>query len=530
MMKAAGRFLFCVVLAAVSVSCFRKEDFDMDRLASDSIRYDIAMPLVDARLTIENLIDPKGGLFVPDENGLLHLVYTTEPYEKKFIDKLTLGDHYIGIGESGISYRRFDTLLVFTSRDSMALETRNLPAGTEIKKLYLHSVKLSFTVTNRFKDPLDWTLRFPNVKDASGAVLSVQRRLEGDNTEEIVMEYPRICIEMEGTVPYVLRESEARVDMRGMKEDSVWYRGSYNIQGNLGNLLFERLEGYMGKVGFSFDGFMPIEGLGLERMDDVKFNAATINTDLLMKGVSAPARLEKASIVIYNQKGTQDLEIFEPGYEVPYPAFDKVPLEEETLTKTDVRDVLVDRPTRISFAVLGMLNPDSEKDQLQAVEQDARIRMTLACDVSAWFSASNYTLTDTMAVAFDGIGDDTEVDYFNLKTIFKNAFPLDFDVDLMFLKRDYSPALVLFEDRFVESAAVGPEPDLHVTTPTVLTFEDELDDEQVAAVREAAYVVIRARINSYQKGDVKIYMPSENEGFFNAKVGFRTKITQSNLY
>ena len=65
-MKAAGKFLFYVVLAAVSVSCIHPEDFDMDRLASDPVRYDIAMPLVDARLTIENLIDPKGGLFVPD--------------------------------------------------------------------------------------------------------------------------------------------------------------------------------------------------------------------------------------------------------------------------------------------------------------------------------------------------------------------------------------------------------------------------------------------------------------------------------
>ncbi|MDE7338036.1 MAG: hypothetical protein K2M92_01985, partial [Bacteroidales bacterium] len=98
------------------------------------LRYDIAMPLVDARLTIENLIDPKGGLFVPDENGLLHLVYTTEAYEQTIIQDLTLGDHNISIGESGIPYSRLDTLLAFTSRDSMEIEIRNVSNDKEIKK------------------------------------------------------------------------------------------------------------------------------------------------------------------------------------------------------------------------------------------------------------------------------------------------------------------------------------------------------------------------------------------------------------
>lgn len=528
MMKAAGKFLFYVVLAAVSVSCIHQEDFDMDRLASDSVRYDIAMPLVDIRLTLENLIDPKGGLFVPDETGLLHLVYTTEPYEQKLIKDLTLGDHYIGIGESGIPYRRLDTLLVFTARDSMAIEARNLPDGTEIKRIYLNSVHLNFTVTNRFTDPMDWKIRFPNVKEVSGEEISLQRRIEGDHTEDITIDYPELYIEMEGSVPYVLRENEVRVDMRGMTQDSVWYRGGYSVQGALGNMTFSRLEGYMERVNFSFGGELPIEGLGLERMEDVEFNAATINTDFWLKGVSAPVRLAQSVIEVHNRAGIQEVEMFEPDYNLPYPAIDKVPMQEETLTKTDVKDVLVDRPSRISFWMLGSLNPDNEKDQLQAFEQNSLIRMTLACDVPAWFSASNYTRSDTMAISF--ANEDTEVNYLEIKTIFKNAFPFDFNVDLVFLNRDYSPALVLFEDRLVESATVGPEPALHVTAPTVQTFLEELTDEQVAAIRGAAYAVVRVRINTYQKGDVKIYMPSENESFFNAKIGFRSKVTQSNLY
>ncbi|MDE5609208.1 MAG: hypothetical protein K2I66_02350, partial [Bacteroidales bacterium] len=523
MMKAAGKFLFYVVLAAVSVSCIHPEDFDMDRLASDSVRYDIAMPLVDARLTIENLIAPMGGLFVPDENGLLHLVYTTEAYEQNLIKNFTLGDHYIGIGESGVPYNRLDTLLVFTSRDSVAIETRNLPAGTEIKKLYLNSVRLSFTVANRFMDPLDLKIRFPNVKELSGAEISVQRRIEGGQTEDIVVDYPELYIEMEGSEPYVLRESEVQVDMRGMTQDSAQYWGGYSVQGTLGNMLFSRLEGYMGKVNFSFGGELPITGLGLERMKDVNLNAATINTDFLLNGVSAPVRLAKSVIEVHNQAGPQELEVFEPDYALPYPAIDKVPMQEETLTKTDVKDVLVDRPTHISFWMLGSLNPNDERDQLQAFEQNSFIRMSLACDVPAWFSADNYTLYDTVAISF--ADKDTEINYLEIKTIFKNAFPLDFNVDLIFLNRNYSPVLALFEDRLVESAAVGPEPALHVTTPTVQNFYDELTDEQVAAIRSASYAVIRAKVNSYQKGDVKIYMPSENEGFFNAKVGFRAKVT-----
>ncbi|MDE7102518.1 MAG: hypothetical protein K2O37_06945 [Bacteroidales bacterium] len=500
----------------------------MDRLASDSLRYDIAMPLVDARLTIENLIDPKGGLFLPDENGLLHLVYRTEPFKKTLIENLAFGDHYISIGESGIPYKRLDTLLSFTSRDSVAIKSYNLPAGTEIKKLYLKAVRLKFSITNRFMDPLDWKVRFPNVKEPSGAEISLQRRIESDHTEEIVIDYPDLYIEMEGNTPYVLREDGVQVDMRGMTQDSALYRGGYSVEGSLGNMIFDKLEGYMGSVGFAFDGALPIEGLGLERMEDVSAKVATVNTDLLLKGVSAPVRIKESAVRIYNREGVHTVEVFEPGYDVPYPSIDKVPLQEESLTKTDVTDVLLDLPTHISFAVEGAVNPDNERDQLQAFEQNSFVSMTLACDVPAWFSADSYTLYDTLAVSFTN--EDTEVNYLEIKTIFKNAFPLDFSVDLIFLNRDRSPALVLFEDRMIESAIVGPEPDLHVTTPTVQNFYDELTDEQVALIRGASYAVIRAKVNSYQKGDVKIYMPSENEGFFNAKVGFRAKVTQSNLY
>lgn len=520
--------MFCAAVAAVSVSCFRKEDFDLGNRASDPFHYDIAMPLVDARLTLENIIDTKGGLFVPDETGLLHLVYTTEPFVKKFIDNLTLGNHYVSVGEGGVPYRRLDTLLAFRSSDSAEVEVRNLPEGTEIKRLYLHSVRLSFSVTNHFKDPLDWKVRFPNIKEPSGAELSLQRRVESDRTEEITVDYPELCIEMEGSVPYVLREDEALVDMRGMTEDSALYYGGYSVQGSMSNLLFSKLEGYMGTEDFSFDGLLPVEGLGLERMKDMNFNAASINTELLLKGVSAPVRIAKSVVEMYNQAGVNEVEVFSPGYDVPYPPIDKVPLQEESFTTSDVKDMLVDRPTGISFVVKGALNPDGEYDGIQAFEQDAHMRMTLACDVPAWFSASGYTLCDTLAVSF--ANEDTEVNYLDLKTIFKNAFPMDFSVDLIFLRRDYSPALVLFENRFVESATVGPEPALHVATPTVVTFDDELNDEQVEAVRGAAYVVIRAEMNTYRKEDVKIYMPSENESFFNAKIGFRAKVAQSNLF
>ncbi|MDE7338035.1 MAG: hypothetical protein K2M92_01980, partial [Bacteroidales bacterium] len=250
---------------------------------------------------------------------------------------------------------------------------------------------MSFTVSNRFMDPLDWKIRFPNVKEPSGAEISLQRRIESGKTEEIVIDYPELYIEMEGSVPYVLRENEVQVDMRGMTQDSALYWGGYSVQGTLGNMLFSRLEGYMGKVNFSFGGELPITGLGLERMDNVGLKAATINTDFWLNGVSAPVRLAKSVIEVHNQAGIQELEVFEPDYALPYPAIDKVPMQEETLTKTDVKDVLVDRPTNISFWMLGSLNPDNERDQLQAFEQNSLIRMSLACDVPGWFSADNYT-------------------------------------------------------------------------------------------------------------------------------------------
>ena len=523
--------LLVFVLAALFGSCLRQEDFNRDMFADSGIDYDIAIPLTDTKLTMENLIDLKGGLFVPDDTSLLHIVYAMEPVQKGLVKPVTLEQTSpFVLSTAEIPYRCLkDTLINIPFSDTIQFDLQGLDA--RVRTLHFTAAQMLMKAQNSFRFPMDLEMRLENVKTQDGQSVTYRYRTSASSQGDTVINMQDIRVEMpEMQTPYIVMTGTAKVTVLRVEGDSNFYTGSLYISSNLREMDFWRADGYFSSFSYEIDGQMSIAGLGLERMKNINFEEAHIITDLMVNGVSAPLRLTNTEFWIHNAEGSPTkIPLFPENYEVAVPAFNDDPLEKTSQESKEMVDMLIDRPEKITYQITGMLNPDNDTSQMQAIQKGGFLSVGLTCDVPLHFSADHYALCDTMEVSLDDLDENTELRYFDVKSIVKNAFPLDVVFSLHFLDAGYNKLFSLFHDDLVAGGKIGPAPGLHVIEPTVVNFEDILDLGEMKLAKQMHYVAVEARISTTDQQKVKVYVDGEKEGFVNVKVGVRIKLKQKGL-
>ncbi len=523
--------LLALGLAALFGSCLRKEDFDRDMFADSGVNYDVAIPLTDTKLTMANLIDLKGGLFVPDDTSLLHIIYAMEPVEANLIDEITLGQASpFVLSTADIPYRCLkDTVIKVPFDDTIYFDLKGLNAT--VQTLHFTTAQMLMKAQNSFRFPMDLEMRLENVKEKDGQAVVCRYQTPASSQGDTTINMRDIRVEMtEMQEPFIVMKGTATVNIPRVEGDSNFYSGSIYVSSNLRQMDFWRADGYFDSLSYTIANEMSIEGLGLERMKNISFEEAHIVADLKVNGVSAPLRLEKTKVLIHNIDGnTTEVPLLPDDYNVDVPAFDADPLEKDSRESMEVVDMLIDRPQKITYRIDGKLNPDNDASQMQAMQKGAFLSVGLTCDVPLHFSADHYALCDTLEVSLDDLDENTELRYFDVKSIVKNAFPLDVVFSLHFMDADHRLLFSLFHDDLVAGGKIGPAPGLHVIEPTIVNFEDILDPGEMALARQMHYVVVDARISTTDQQKVKVYVDGEKEGFVNVKVGVRIKIKQKGL-
>lgn len=523
--------LLTLLLAAFCGSCLRQEDFNRDMFADAGITYDVAIPLTHTKLTMANLIDLKGGLFVPDDTSLLHIIYSIDPVRANLIDDVTLEQESpFALSVSGIPYMgRKDTLIMLPFTDTLRFNLSGVNA--RVKTLYFSSAQLMMRSQNGFLHPLDVEMRFENIRDQNGQPFVFRHQALAESREDTVVNLTDIRIEMDEIEnPFIVLSGTAKVNVRRIEGDSNIYKGSIYISSNFREMECLRVDGYFENTSYQIKGTMPIVGLGLERMKNIDFDDARIIADLKVNGVSAPLRFTKANVLVHNVEGAPvEIPLFPENYEVAVPDITDNPLEKDSRESVEIVDMLIDRPEMVTYVLDGVLNPENDNTRLQALQRGSFLSVGLTCDVPLHFSADRYALCDTLEVSLDDLDENTELRYFDVKSIVKNAFPLDVVFSLHFLDANQHRLFSLFHDDLIAGGKIGPAPGLHVVDPTVVKFEDVLDLHEMLLARQMHYVVVDAKISTTDQQKVKVYVDGEKEGFVDAKVGVRIKIKQKGL-
>lgn len=521
----------CLIFVLLSVSsCFKKEDFDLDMLAKkQEISYDLAMPLVDTRLSIDHLVEAGNGLFVTDEETrLISLIYKTEkPQTLSLSDMLEISDVNIpSISTGSIPYFKKDTILIFSYADELFLDLGDLPKGSKVDRINFSKGGFSLEYVNTFGILLPFDLSFDNLYDANGNKIVIKFNIEanGRSTYELDLANTYLVFDEDLELKY---SAVIRADLsKAENEFPNIQSGALDIQIALRNLDFSRLEGYFGKFSFESKDVLDVDGLDDMQFKKMQFHEAYLEIISEIKGASLPIRIVKGEVSAQTVLGGgQSVPLFPANYDISTPLPNDVPLEKVSMIKTDITDLLADLPKSFIYAFEAVTNPLGEGKNV--IEREAEVNFSFVCVCPLWLTMDDYTLGDTMDFA---IAEDVSIiERFELSSLATNAFPIDLIYSLSFLNEANEELFSLSKLDSLVAGKIGPAPGFNVVEPEKQMVKLELNSEQILKLGQVKKMSFNVLMSTPNKQEVKVYANDDKEGFVRFQIGARVKLRLGEL-
>ncbi|MDE5606112.1 MAG: hypothetical protein K2I68_02300, partial [Bacteroidales bacterium] len=324
-MKRIAAYLgLLAVVAMLSVSCYREEDFNLKMIANNQdVNYDLAVPLFETRLTIANLLS----VFGRDENfptgpdGLVHLVYALEkPLRFDIGNRIRIPNLSLGSFElSGIPYWRNDTVISVTQRDTIAFDIRGLEAGATIDRVVLDSVNIAMSGSYGLGLASTLDIVFVNIR-RNGQPLELHLNLEKGAALAYKQLFEDVEILFEGEIrenPQVIYEVRFRADLNTAENEFPDVRtGRIQMRPSLDNIIYGRIEGYIGKFTINdFSGDLDVSLLENLNVEDLSFYEATVDVASNLTGCSVPIFINKSGLTcIFASGDSAKVEMFPANY------------------------------------------------------------------------------------------------------------------------------------------------------------------------------------------------------------------------
>lgn len=518
-----------VVVSMLSVSCYREEDFNLKMIANEQdVNYDLAVPLFETRLTIANLLS----IFGRDENfptasdGLVHLVYALDkPLRYEIGSQVSIPDAPLGNFElSGVPYWKNDTVLSVTQRDTILFDIRGLQPDAAIDRIVMDSVKIALSGSYGFGLASTVDIVFVNLRK-DGRPLEFHLNLEKGASLAYNQLFEDVEILFEGELrekPMVIYEIRFRSDMNTAENEYPDVRTGYvQMHPSLGQIAYDRIEGYIGKFDIRFDGALDV-GLQKLNVEDISFYEGTVDVVSTLRGCSVPIFINESDLICHfaSDYPAAEVDMYPENYTLPYPEPTAAVLEETNVQQLNIHELLAHKPTDFSFLIDATLNGGENNDvSRNVIERNSGLDMDLACDIPLHMAVNEFIVDEVLP--FSSIDKVDMIKRFFLKGIVTNAFPLEVYMHLDFLDASGN---VLFSPVDGDTIAGGRTENMHVVEPAIYRLDTELTSDEVAMLKDTKSIHVWANINSYHKEEVKIYANSDTEGFMRIKLGARAML------
>lgn len=522
-------------LAAVSTSCFRDEDFDLDMLAKDqNVDYDLAVPLFETRLTIANLLSVFGRdeNFPAGDDGLVHLVYALDkPLRFDIGNKITIPAITLaGFDIANVPYWKKDTVLSVTQYDTIGIDIRGLQENASINRIALDSILITLTGSYGIGMASTIDIRFTNVLQ-NGQPLALRLNLEKGAGLSYAYLYEDVEMVFEGEYrinPCIIYEVRFTGDMNTAENEFPDVRtGQVSMRPEFGQIVYDRIEGYIGKFDINFKDVLDVSLLQNLNVEDMQFYEGTVNVVSTLDGCSVPIYINESGLICHfgSDYPSADVDMYPENYTLPYPEPTDATLTKTSVQQIDIHSLLAHKPKAFNYLIDATLNGGENNAPLNIIKRSCGLDMNIACDLPLHFRINQFVMDDTLA--FTGIEQIDLIKRFFLKGIVTNAFPLEVYLHLDFLDARGNVLFSPIDGDTVAGGRVGET--LHVEEPGVYRLDTELSSDEVAMLKETASIRVWAIVSTYDKGEAKIYVNSDEEGFLRVKLGARAMLRLGDL-
>lgn len=511
-------YIACCVVAALFLGIMQSctKDFEFDKLSTENLSGEWAFPLINAEVTIQDILSDTSSAINTGEDGLITLVYKTDDMasmdgtertqipdqEKILTENFELPQLPAGIqAEIPLSFDFVFELLEPDHRiDTMYMKSGAYTIGLKTN-LNRSSANIDLVVNNfrHFEtgEPLSASFDLSN-PDGGEVFLS----LEVDLTEYYVQfdnQDQQNTVFIDGLLTF---ETDDNPDL------SPYY---FNLVNEFRDIQYSRFIGYIAENQESYADTISINIFNSTDFSSMVFGPGSVRLNFeVYNSLGLPIVLELNQFTAYNTINSMDsieLTLDPSSIAINYPSINEFNTFAKTVINTDfvdINEMLDISPDRLFLSFTGHINRDMPPETINYFADNSNLRVEANIEVDLFAGISAFRVSDTLD--FDPSNLDN-MDMLEFMVEVENGFPINADVQLHFMDAQFNHLTDLFESEvnLIDAGITGPEPDYKVISPTTKKSYVLLGGDKLDLIRNAEKIIFSAVLSTESNQFVKIY-------------------------
>ncbi|MFM2048393.1 MAG: hypothetical protein RI955_941 [Bacteroidota bacterium] len=507
------KYYFSVLLVCiVAASCIKKDDFNFNKIKIDEWNSEWALPLINSKLTLKNLVQhaSTGNILSEDSTGLYSIHYDGKVFEASASDYIKIQDQNFSTDtiplSSPISVSNFNGSV---SDTFSSFYNYTDTSGAQLKHLRLKSGNIKLKITSSFQQNLSAQIVFPTVKNGA-TVLSVNAQVNYPSTST--------------TININLGGYTFDFTNNNTTNNYLPYKVYYTITGNgtqpinttdfvigaidLTNLQFQFVDGYLGQRNIP----IPLDTIAIEIFNN------TLSAQLFLEnpkihlnvknyfGISASGALSNAHGIVRNGSINNILgTFFSTPLVIAQPTVvGQMADNNYTMDKnnSNIQNVFNPAPNKIVYQGNIQINPSGVAYNF--ITDTSKIIVWAHAEIPAWFKIIDFTLQDTFSLTLPDNPDLLQSIKFKMSV--ENAFPLYTNVQIYFTDSLHKTldSLVIPNQFILAEAPVDANGIITGSTSKETTFE--MDNTRYRKINtKVRHAIIKGNLKTSSNHSVQIH-------------------------
>lgn len=487
-------------------SCIKKDDFDFDRMARNEYESEWAIPVINKRYFLSDMIADSATSVIQDDNTFLTVVhYTGDLWTTTAEELIFVPDQSFSFSETvpapmSAPVGGFEEMVINShiQLDFSPIEIDSI--------LFKAGVFKAFINTN-INHKCDIEIILPQITNRQNnqpLVLSQTMNSDGNtpasgNTNLSLTNYKM-------SLP-ANSQLEAVCKLKVYNDGHPFNQPTYSIDINtaIEDIKFKLMFGYFGMVSENLTDTIEMKLFKKHFQNSIQLSE--LKAHLFMKSsFGMPLRFRVDNFSIYT--GGEERYVIAPGYQVdgPYATVNQVGQMIEKHDTTFLNpNVLEISPKYMAFDASGILNPNNDPSIRNFVTDDSKYSIDARLELPMEGRAIYFTYKDTMEFFFEDL---SVLENMIFKVNVENRFPIDAKMQIYITDENYVvlDSLFLSQD-VIPSATVGPAPTYYTTTPGTKTMEVPFGSQRLENIYNSKWLIVEARLNTYDSGNqfVRLY-------------------------
>jgi len=508
------------VLLAISALMFTSactEDyFNFDEIKTDDWRPELALPLVNSSLSIEDIIlkENQNGVVQKDPNsGVLQVVYDGRVFTTQGADIINLPTQDFERTYNSPTPLPSTGGPPITRTEKHNITFNNNGTELEIDSMLMKAGDLVLTIENTFEHDVTIVAKYPTIIDPNGNSLEVTYDLNqaagGIVSRSEVTDLKGYTIDMtNGGTTFNQIPVNFDITFNLISGNSSTANDGLRFVLRMRNLEFKRFIGYVGDIDLDLDSNTINIGLFKNFKNGTFFLSNPFMEVTVSNSFGMPSILNFQNLLAYNPNNTPNTINIDLSTCNCHPINLNSPVKDGIAKTTfeldnansNIDDVVSFLVKEIAYKATADLNPNGKTANRNFVTDTSKIGLDVFLKLPFEGYASGFTLNDTIELGFDNT-DDLENGTLRINTT--NGFPLTTRFQVIFTDENYKAIDSLFtndpstpDDDLFEIPASNTDAQGKTVSNSVSNLDVAVSTQRLQDISNGKYAIIKAELNT----------------------------------